>query len=289
MHDTIDRRDQDLPSPQRQRGMRRLKIGIADGVEDDVGALPRGEFADARGDIRHRGIDDFDMGIGVALIGLALAHHADHARAAPACDLHGGLAYLAIDAHHQHGLVLVGHAGAPETFHRGDEGNPDPGGLLPRQIFRLRYHRIGFNSKMRGMGAVAPDPEIARRAEHLASDPAGWTVDDGTRVIAAGRARKHRVSHQAGRRLDVGRIDGRRPPLDHQFMRGPRQRTPLDRRCERSRVVSLRGEPHAARLDRDRSVSWGGCHQSVPDFECDFERDLTPAGIVDTMAASLHD
>ena len=50
-HDPLDRGDQDLTPAQRQRLVRRLKIGIADGVEHDVGALAAGEFANPRGDI----------------------------------------------------------------------------------------------------------------------------------------------------------------------------------------------------------------------------------------------
>ena len=105
---------------------------------------------------------------------------------------------------------------------------------------------------MRGVGAVAPDAEVARRAEHLAPDPIGRAVDHDPRIVAAGGARKYRVSHQAGGGLDVGWIDRRRLDLDQQLVRGPRQRTPLDRGRERSRIISLRRQAHAARLDGNR-------------------------------------
>src|SRR5229473_2008194 len=84
LDDWIYRGDQDLTSPHGQRLVRRLKIGIADGVEHDVGALAFRELAHAGCDVRCRCVDDFDFCIGVAFIGLALAHHADHARAVPA-------------------------------------------------------------------------------------------------------------------------------------------------------------------------------------------------------------
>ena len=50
--------------------MRRLKIGIADGVEDDIGALAAGEFAHARGDVGRGSVDHLDLDIGVTFIGL---------------------------------------------------------------------------------------------------------------------------------------------------------------------------------------------------------------------------
>ena len=60
-HDAVDRGDQDLPPAQGQRFVRRLKVGIADGVEDDVGALAAGEFAHARRDVGRGGVDDLDL------------------------------------------------------------------------------------------------------------------------------------------------------------------------------------------------------------------------------------
>ena len=114
-----------------ERFVRGLEIGIADRVEHDVGALAAGEFAHARRDIGRGGVDDLDLRIGMALIRLGPAHHADHARAVPARDLHRRLPDLAVDAHHQHGLARLGNAGAAQAFHRGDEGHADAGGLFP--------------------------------------------------------------------------------------------------------------------------------------------------------------
>ena len=256
-HDRIDGSNQDLASPQGQRFMRRLKIGIADRVEHDVGALAIGELADACCNIRARRVDHVDFGTGVALIGFVLAHHADRARALPARDLYRGLTDLAVDTHHQHGFVLVGHSGAAKAFHRGDERNANAGRLLPRQVLWFLDHRIGFNNKMRGVGAVAPDPKVARRAEYLTADHIGRTIDHGSCVVAAGRARKHRVGHQTGGGLDVGRIDGRRLELDQHLVRGPRQPVPLDCERERSRIVNPVRQPHAARLNGNRRIIWG--------------------------------
>src|SRR5665213_1242797 len=195
-HDPLDGGDQDLASPQCQRLVRRLEIGIADGVEYDIGALAVGEFADTRHNIRSRCVDDCNAGVGVTLIRFVLAHHADHARAIPSCDLHCGLPYLAVDPHYQHGLARSRDSGAPETLHRGDEGNADPGSLLPRQIFRLFHHGFGLDGEMRAVGTVAPDPEITRRAEHLATDPTRRTVQYEPGLVATGRAREYRVGHQ---------------------------------------------------------------------------------------------
>src|SRR5438046_10160533 len=58
LHDAIDRSDQDLPPAQRQRFVRGLEIGIADSVEDDVGAPTAGEFAHACRDVSYGGVDD---------------------------------------------------------------------------------------------------------------------------------------------------------------------------------------------------------------------------------------
>jgi len=272
LHDAVDRGDQDLPPPQCQRLVRRLKIGIADGIEHDVGALAVRQLANARRDISRGGVDHVNPGIGVTLVGLACAHHTDHARAVPARDLHRGLPDLAVNAHHQHRLVLAWHAGAAKAFHRRDKGNADPGGLIPRQVFRFFHDSIGFNREMRGMGAVAPDAEIARRAEHVAPDPIGWAIDHDARVIATGRARKYGVSHQAGRGLDVGRIHGRRRDFDQHLVRGPRQRAPLDRRRQRCRIVSLRQQAQAARLDHNRltMVFFGSWRHGCSDFWSDF-------------------
>jgi hypothetical protein len=79
----------------------------------------------------------------------------------PACDLRGGLTDLAVDAHHQHGIARLRHTGAPETFHRGDEGHADPSGLFPRNIAGLLHHGFGFHGEMSSVGAVAADSEIA--------------------------------------------------------------------------------------------------------------------------------
>ena len=98
----------------------------------------------------------------MAVIGFVLARHTDHARAAPACDLRRSLPDLAVDAHHQHGLGLGRHSGAAQAFHGRDKGNADAGGFIPGETSRLLHHRIGFDGKMRGVGAVAPDPEVAR-------------------------------------------------------------------------------------------------------------------------------
>jgi hypothetical protein len=103
------------------------------------------------------------------------------------------------------------------------KGTPIPAASSHDRIFRLLHHGIGLDGQMRGVGAVAPDPEIARRAEHLAADGAGRAVDHDPGVVAAGRARKYRVGHQAGRGLDVGGIDRRRLDLDQHFIDGPRQ------------------------------------------------------------------
>ena len=71
---------------------------------------------------------------------------------------------------------------------------------------------------MGGVAAVAPDAEVARRAEHLAPDHLWQAVDDHARVVAAGRARKHCISHEAGRGFHVGRIDRRRLDLDQHLV-----------------------------------------------------------------------
>src|SRR5207245_9670169 len=122
------------------------------------------------------GVDDIDGRIGMALIRLALAHDADHARAVPARDLHRRLPDLAVDAHDQHGLAGLRDAGAAQAFHGGDERHADAGGLLPGNALRLLHHRFRLDHEVRGMGAVAADAEIAGRAEHLAPDPARRTV-----------------------------------------------------------------------------------------------------------------
>ena len=165
------RRDQDLPPAQGERFVRGLKIGIADGIEHDVGALAAGEFAHARRDVGRGGIDDFDGRIGVAFVCFVPAHHADHPRAVPARDLYRRLPDLAVDAHDQHGLACLGDAGAPQAFHRGDKGHADAGGLLPGNARGLLHHGVGLDHEMRGMGAVTANAEIAGRAEHLAPDP----------------------------------------------------------------------------------------------------------------------
>ena len=63
LHDAIDRGDQDLTPTQRERFVRRLKIGIADGIEDDVGALAVGEFADPRGNVACGSVDHLDLAL----------------------------------------------------------------------------------------------------------------------------------------------------------------------------------------------------------------------------------
>src|SRR6202022_1511741 len=75
-------------------------------------------------------------------------------------------------------------------------------------------------------------------------------------IEPAGPSRKYRVGHQAGGGFDVGRIHRRRPDFDQNLVRGPRQRTPLDSWCERSRIVGLRRQTHAARLDGNRRPVW---------------------------------
>src|ERR1700680_2217928 len=106
----------------------------------------------------------------MTLVRLALARHADHARAVPARDLHRGLADFAVDAHHQHGLAAFGHPGTAKSFDRGDKGNADACGLFPRNAFRLVHHRVGLDGKVGGVGAVAADPEVTRWTHHFAAD-----------------------------------------------------------------------------------------------------------------------
>ena len=65
-------------------------------------------------------------------------------------------------------LAGLRHAGAAQTFHRGDEGNADAGRLLPRNRLRFFDHGLALDHQMRGVGAVASDAEIAGGAEHLA-------------------------------------------------------------------------------------------------------------------------
>jgi len=48
LHDAVDGGDQDLASAQRQRLVRGVKIGIADGVEHDVRAVAGGQLAHPR-------------------------------------------------------------------------------------------------------------------------------------------------------------------------------------------------------------------------------------------------
>jgi hypothetical protein len=49
---------------------------------------------------------------------------------------------------------------------------------------------------------------------------------------------------------------------------GPRQWTPLDHGCERSRIVSLREQTHAARLDGNRRIInfFGGWYHGCSRF-----------------------
>ena len=262
LHDAVDRGDQDLAAAQRQRFVRGLKIGIADGVVDDVGALAAGEFAHARGDIDGGSVDHLDLRVGMSLIRLAPARHADGAGAVPGRDLHGGLPDLAVDAHDQHGIARLRHAGAAQAFHRGDEGNADAGRLLPRNRFRLFDHGLALDHQMRGMGAVAADAEIAGGAEHLAADPVRGTIDHDAGIVAAGRAREYGIGHQAGGGLDVGGIDGRGLDLDQQVVFAARQRVPLDHRRDRSGIVGLRQQAHAARLD-GRPGIFGDVHHDI--------------------------
>ena len=52
LHDAVDGGDQNLASAQGERFVRGLEIGIADGIEHDVGAVAAGQFTRARCDIR---------------------------------------------------------------------------------------------------------------------------------------------------------------------------------------------------------------------------------------------
>src|SRR5437773_2778208 len=97
----------------------------------------------------------------MALIRLALAQDADHARAVPARDLHRRLPDLAVDAHDQHDLAALRNAGTTQAFHGGDEGHADASSLLPGNALRLLHHRFRLDHEARGMGAVAADAEIA--------------------------------------------------------------------------------------------------------------------------------
>ena len=166
----------------------------------------------------------------MSLIGLVLAHHADHARPVPARDLHRGLADLAVDAHHQHGLAGHRDSGAPKTFHRGDEGHADAGRLFPGNAVRLVDDRLELDGQMRRMCAVAANAEIAGGAEYLAPDRARRAVDHHAGIVAAGRAREYRIRHQPGRGLHVGWIDGCGLELDQQVIFAARQRVRLDNR-----------------------------------------------------------
>ena len=194
-------------------------------------------------------IDHLDGPIGMSRVSLRLARHADHARAAPARDLHGGLSDLAGHAEYQHRLVPVRHPRAPKAFDRRDERHADPGGFSPRQVLWFLDDRVGLDNEMRGMGAVAPDSEIAGRSEHFAADRAGRTIDHHTGVVASRSARKDRVRHQPGRRLDVGRIDGSRLDLDQHLSVAARQRPPLDNRRHFGRRLGLDVQPSATHLD----------------------------------------
>jgi hypothetical protein len=232
--------------------VRGLEIGVADGVVDDVGALPRRQLTHARGDIGGGGIDHLDRRTRIALIRFALADDADRARAVPCCDLHRGLAYLAVDAHHQHGFACFRHAGAAQAFHRGDKGHADAGRLFPGNRARLVDDRLRLDHEVRGMGAVATNAEIAGRAEHVAAHPVGGAIDDNPGVVAARRAREHGVRHQAGGGLDIRRIDRRRLDLDQQLVQRARQRAPLDDGRDPSHILGLCRQANAARFGRNR-------------------------------------
>ena len=78
------------------------------------------------------------------------------------------------------------------------------------------------------------------------------SLDHHAGKVAARRAREHRIGHQPGRRLDVGRIDSRRLDLDQHLIGAARQRMALDHRRNRGSVLRLRMQPHAAGFDRDR-------------------------------------
>src|SRR5258705_10237717 len=93
-HDLVDGGDQDLPAGKRERLVRRLEIGIAHCVEDDVSAFAVGEFPDAGLDVGGARVDDFDRSGsgGVALIVFILANDANDPGAAPAGKLRRSLA-----------------------------------------------------------------------------------------------------------------------------------------------------------------------------------------------------
>ncbi len=99
------------------------------------------------------------------------------------------------------------------------------------------------------MRAVAADAEIAGGAEHLAPDALRWTVDDHAGIVAARRARKHRIGHQPGRGLHVGRIDCGGLDLDQHFVCRACEPPSLDRGRERIDAFRFGVQPHAARID----------------------------------------
>ena len=217
-HDAIDRGDQDLPAAQRQRLVRRLEIGIADGVVDDVGALAEVSSRTRAATSVAGSIDHLDRRIGVAFICFGLAHHADDARAAPGRDLHGGLADLAVDAHHEHGFVRLRQAGAAQAFHRRDKGHADAGGLFPGNRLWVSPPRLRARPPDAWHGCRRGGCRDRRRSRTPRARSSRGAVDDNAGIVAAGRARKDGIGHQAGGSLHVGRIDRRRLHLDQQFV-----------------------------------------------------------------------
>src|SRR5215203_4695008 len=73
---------------------------------------------------------------------------------------------------------------------------------------------------------------------------------DNASEIAARRARKDGVGHHADGRLDVGRVDGRRPHLDeHVPLALAGEPARLDGRLDARRVRRLLAQTQASRLD----------------------------------------
>ncbi len=222
-HLARERRDQDLPPAERHRLVRRGEVGAADGVVDNIRAMPVGRRADHGCHVVGR-VDGADRRAGITGIGRIAAGDREHTRPVHRGDLHGGLADPAVAAHDHDHLARTWHAGATKSLLRRNKRDTQRAGLRQRQGVRAGDQCVVGQHQVPGVGAVAGDAQVPAGPEYFLPDQFPRPLAHHAGPVAARRARPERVRHGAERSLHVAGVDRRVVHLDQNLVVFARQR-----------------------------------------------------------------